>query len=29
MLAETTLSAARVAADEKAKSPKTEIWLGN
>ena len=29
MLAETTLSAARVATDEKANSPKTEIWLGN
>jgi site-specific DNA recombinase len=27
MLAETTLSAARAAADEKAESPKTEIWL--
>lgn len=29
MLAETTLRAARVAADDKANTPKTEIWLGN
>jgi site-specific DNA recombinase len=29
LLAETTATAARVAADETAKTAKTEIWLGN